>query len=52
LDEYGEKEYHRQEIMKWFRDSIDVIVEGIVKSNQDLKRDIVKGLVEEILKKM
>jgi hypothetical protein len=52
LDEYGDMEYHRQEVVKRLRESVDAIAEGIARSNPALKKDIVKRIVEEILKKM
>jgi hypothetical protein len=52
LDEYGDKEYHKLEVMKWFKESIDEMVDKIVKTNQTLKREIVRGILEDMLKKI
>jgi hypothetical protein len=52
LEEYADKEYHKRKVTDWFNGSIDEIVEEIVKTDKNLKREIVRGILEEMLKKI
>lgn len=36
----ADENYHRQTILGWFRGSVDVLVEEIMKSNPRLKREV------------
>jgi hypothetical protein len=52
LRKFADERYHRQAVLKWFRESADALVEEIVKSKPELKREIVGKVVREILEKM
>jgi hypothetical protein len=40
LRKLADENYHRQTILGWFRGSVDVLVEEIMKSNPRLKREV------------
>jgi hypothetical protein len=52
LSKLGDEKYHRQIVLRWFKDSADMLVERIVKSSPDLKREVVERLIREMLEKM
>jgi hypothetical protein len=52
LGKLADERYHKQAILKWFRESADKIVKEIASSNPELKTELVGKVVREMLEKM
>jgi hypothetical protein len=52
LRRFADERYHRQAVLEWLRESTHALVEEIVKSKPELKREIVEKAVREMLEKM
>jgi restriction endonuclease Mrr len=47
-----DERYHREAVLRWFRESTGTLVNEIVRSNPRLKAELVEKIVREMLEKM